>query len=219
MRKKYILIFILSIFIYDCGYIEIKNKNIIRPKFDNQKIITLKQQIVSFYPVFFIYDQKQIALDIPETEKENLLFKISKKFSIEKNIFKIKDLKNNNSYLIEIFKEENKIYIKERENIIFTITNLYKNDYLNFKFIYNEKIYYLTGEQKGKNDNIIHSINYNITNKDKKIIYIYKELYYMKNNYEIIINKEVEEIKEKDIILLNIFIDLLLKEEGFCYRS
>ena len=206
--------FFIFFLIFNCGYIEIRNKNLIRPTFNNQKTLILKEANVSFYPVFYIYKPEEIFF----SNKENLLFKISKKISLFDYIFDVKDLKNNKSFTVTITKENLNFYIKENEKNILKIETLYREDYLNFKFLYNKKEYFLKGEQKGVND-IIHSIYYTISRENQNLGYIYKEFYYMKNSYEIIINDDFQDIEDNIFIILNLLIDTILKENGLLFRK
>ena len=204
--KKHIILILIITMLYNCGYIEIKNKNIIKNKFDNQKSINLTQATFSFYPVFYVNDS----------------YKISKKISIYDYLFKIKDLKNNKLYFVNGTTEDNNtiFFIKEKEQKLCEIKNILKEDYLLCEFIYNDKKYFLTGQKHIINENSVLSINYKITDTDNKEIgYIFKEFYYMKNSYDIIINQDLNNFEDIIYIGLTLFIDTILKENGFFYRK
>ncbi len=203
----------LIIIFTNCGYIEVKNKNLIKPNFENQKTLILNQNTISFNTSFKVYEYG---------EENNTLFKITKKSNILTLSYEIKDIKNKNIYLLEE-EENNLFYIKDKDNkIIGTIKNFYVNEYLNFEFNYNNKDYILTGEKNSLNENTIYYITYKILdkiNKNKNLGYIYKQFYYMKNEYDIIINKNFNELNENIFIILTIFIDNILKKNGFFYRN
>jgi len=217
MIKK-IILFILILIFYNCGYIEIKNKNLIKPHFETQKSLILNQSSISFNTTFKVYEFKENDIN----KKNNILFKITKKNNITDKNYEIKNLKNNDIFILEEI-DQNSFYIKDKNNkIISIIKNLYTNEYLNFEFNYNNKEYLLVGEQNELNNNTIYYITYKILkkrDKNKNLGYIYKQFYYMKNEYDIIINKNLNELNEDIFIILTIFIDDILKKNGFFYRN
>lgn len=216
--KDKILYFIVLLFFTNCGYIEIKNKNFIKPYFDNQRSLIIKQNIISFNTIFNVYENE-------EENKNSPLFKIISKNNMFNNIFEIKDLINNNTLILEITNDKHNtiFYIKDKNyNIISIIKNIYLKDFLNFEFNYNNKYYILSGEEKNINQNSIYSINYKIieeSNKNKNLCYIYKQFHYMKNEYDLIINKNFNELPDDFLVVLTIFIDIMLKNNGFFYRN
>jgi hypothetical protein len=209
--------------ILGCGYSEIRNQNLQRPVFEIQKTFYLSKSIFEFLPTYYVYNAKVSTYYDKNDMKEGTLFKITKKADFSYNGFLITDLKNNMNVIL---KENdtapgNEIMnysISENGKTLLLINQQSRFNFLKYDFIYDNEKYLLEGKINGTNG-IIHSFVFTLTKDDKTYVHFFKEYYYFKNEEEIIINRKEKQIGDIIYIATCAFIDQVLKENGYEYRT
>jgi hypothetical protein len=222
---KYLPVFIISIifFVFGCGYSEIRNQNLLRPVFDVQKTYYFDKSIFEFIPTYYVYNAKVSTYYDKKDREEGTLFKISKKADFSYNGFLVSDLKNNMSVILKQndTTPENDIIsysIAENGKTLLSINQQSRFDFLKYDFIYNNEKYLLEGKINGING-IVNSFVFTLTRDGKAYVSFFKEYYYFKNEHEIIINRKEKQIGDIIYIATCAFIDQVLKENGYEFRS
>ena len=228
--KKIISTILISIAMFSCGYIETKKESLTRPAFEEQETLYLNRFPIDIIPTFFVWNAKYSEFLDAEDAKEGTLFKAVKNPNIEKNIYTITDVKNkvdykvmenidlSNDFLYEITSNTKRIgYIKQID----------KDDILNYIFVTNDnsddKFYRIEGKSRatkttGINPDIVHSFNFEIKDEERVYCNIFKEYYIFKNEYEIIANKSQNKLENPIFVCISLFIDQILRENGYEYR-
>lgn len=225
MKKLLFLIFIFFIAL-SCGYIEKRKENLVRPDFKYQETLYLNRSPADILPTYFVWNAQYSEFLDMEDLKEGTLYKAVKKADIEKNIYNISDIKAGLDYqLVENTDPSNDFIYKITINKTETgyIKQIDKNDILKYILCYDQKEYLLEGECRmtkttGINDDIIQSFNFTIKDQDAVYAAVFKEFYIFKNEYEIIINKNQNKLNNTLFIILSVFIDQILKENGYEYK-
>lgn len=229
MKKiKKLLLFFSILLLLSCFSTEEKAEKIKIPYFEHQKTYILKQNPFDFTTIYDVWKSNPVSVfDYPDTKSmlADRYFKARKKIKFSKNEFVITDLENNTRYfLVEeeplIFKNKKLIQYKitDSEKTICSIVQKEEKDILNFEILVNNK-YDLKGSILKNNNNII-CFEFLILNPNKNAVgYILKKFRYFINEYEIIINKENKELSDPIFIGVAIFIDQILKENGFRYKA
>jgi hypothetical protein len=222
--RYFILTLIIIVMFFSCGYSDIKNENLTRPVFESQKIIYLDKAVFEFIPTFYVWNAKYASYMDSRDAKEGTLYKITKKADFSYNSFFVNNLKIKESCSIneepsEIPGDQSINYNIMENNIkIISIRQFNKTDNMLYEISYNNEKYSLEGKIN-RTGNIIHSFNFTLKKGDKTFVNIYKEYYYFKNEYEIIINRKEKDFKDITLISIGVFIDQLLKENGYEFRS
>ena len=224
MKYIPVLIIISLILIFSCGYSEVRNQNLQRPAFDVQKTYYMTKTIFEFLPTYYIYNSRIETYYDAVERKKNTFFKISKKADFSKNVMIISDLKKD----LKIYLEEkpNKspgdesinYIITDNNDTIATIKQKSRFDYMKYDFFYNNAHYSLEGKINKYGD-IIHSFTFSLSKDENTYAYFFKEYNYFRNEHEIIINRKEKNISDPVFIATCAFIDLVLKENGYEYRS
>ncbi len=228
--KKKILIFItmilLSFLLNQCIMIQVEDQNSIRPNFDFEKTYFLKHMPLYFMAYYNVWKYEPVDVleftSIKELKKSKL-FVARQQITLVGNNFFIEDRVNSKKYeLKEEFLNNNKEIINysiyQEKNLIGTINQLDIYNTFLFEFIYNGNNYVIQGRINKFSDRI-HSFVFDIKdiNSGSTLGSIYKQYTYFKNEYEIIINREYEIIEDPIFICFGVFIDQLLKENGYQY--
>ena len=222
---KIIIIFSILILFLSCYSQQIKKENLTRPSFIQQKTYVLRQMPIDFITIYNVW--KHYPIDFIELDNLKKLqdaksYMVKQKITLTGNHFIIEDKEQKTKYVLKQGFNDNssdnityKIY--QNDNIIGTINQVYEHDFLIYDFVYKNKTYNIEGEIKQFRMNT-HSFVFNI--KDKDVIYgsIYKQYGYFKNEYEIIINRKYNNINDPFFISFGVFIDIVLKENGYSYK-
>lgn len=206
-----ILTFVSAFFLFflgiSCSSITVTNNTHLFPDFIVQKSYYLNQFPVDFTPIFNI-----------KNSAGEKIYKIHKKLKLTKNEFVIEDIKHNKKYILkeDLTNDEKQISYKviNNANTLFSITQ--KDSKLTFK--YNNSLYTIK-EQINKNKaKGIKSILFIIKNNDKEVGFIYKKVKFFLNQYLIVINKKDQQIKDQFFIIISVFLDQQLTEQGYKYK-
>jgi hypothetical protein len=96
MKLKYFIIqLVIFIIIQGCGYVDLKNKNLIEPTFKSEKSMVMVQSVFEFIPSFNVFTTKYGVFFSPEDKIDGTLFKITKKALLFEDIYIINDVKKN----------------------------------------------------------------------------------------------------------------------------
>lgn len=229
MKKKtlsFIFIIFISIFLKSCIMMQIDDQNLIKPSFDFQKTYILKHIPLYFMDYYNVWKYEPFDVleftSVKELKKSKLFF-ARQQITLVGNNFFIEDNVNKKKYILkqEFFpeKKEDKLInysIYQDEIIIGTINQLDKYNTLEFHFNYKNNTYIIKG-QLNKIENNIHSFIFNIIEPNLEITLgsIFKKYLYLKNEYEIVINREQNIIEDPLFICFGVFVDQILKENGY----
>ena len=221
--RKYFILPVLLIVLQACGYIELRNKNLIRPKFDNQRSLVINQSPFIFHPFFKVYTTDYGVFLFPEDKKEGTLFDIKKSFHLFEDIFIIKNLKSDDTLFFKQIsddKNDRKQYkIYNNKNDLITIRQKFKQDYETFSLEFENIIYDLTIDYKSRNEEELHSVELTLSEESNIYLKIFKQQYYFKNNYEVYINADFDIFGDSLSVSIGIFLDYILKNEGIFYKD
>jgi uncharacterized protein YxjI len=220
--KYIILIIFLAAVLLSCGFSDIKNESLKRPVFEHQKTLILDRYPVEIFPTYYVYSTKYGAFFDPQDQAEGTLYKINKNASIGKENFTVTDFKNK---IIYSMKEENNVQDKEKAyysisengNKFCEIKAKFKSDFLKYDVMYKNELYSFEGKIN-QFSNIIHSIDFTLKDKDKILCSIYKQQYYFKDQYEVIINRKENPVDNLTYLSLAVFVDQVLNENGMIYK-
>jgi hypothetical protein len=227
IKKLYIpaAVFILSLVITNCELDDMKNKYLERPKFDFQKTYLLRQAPMYFSIYYSVW--KNIPVDVMEFNsikdiKEGKVFDAHKRIELVKNSYVIEDNVNKKKYLLKQESPSDELLnfsISSDNKMLASIKQIEKKDILNFDFTYKERNFQIIGEMR-KSGDTVYSFVYEIKDKDKNrmIGKIFKEYKNFLNEYEIYINREFGFVEDPIFINLGIFIDHVLRINGYQYR-
>jgi len=226
-RMKFILRVLILIIFFSCYSRDIKQQNLKRPVFDLQKTYLLRQVPAEFITNYNVW--KNVPLNLSEypdlkTMLNDRYFTARKKFKLDYNQFIINDRVNKKSLDLEETEiTENNIrmlsyLIKDEKETICTIKQTEEKNFLNYDILYKNRTYQFNGEIK-KLDNNIHSFEFSVKNQDKTLGFIFKEFRYSVNEYEIMINQKYNDFEDSIYICFGIFIDQILKQNGFRYKG
>jgi hypothetical protein len=221
MRKIFLFIFMLAI-LTSCGFYETRRQGVVRPTFEMQKTYVLIRYPVEIIPIYYVWTQKYTAFFEQRDLKDSVVFKATKDFSFSENKFTIEEAKTKKKYYLK--EEENKM---DKDRILYSITNKdglnikisakFKDDFLVYEFIFNEDVYQFEGKIN-KFAEAIYSFDFVLKKNDIEIAHIFKEYTYFKNETEVIINKKVSKFDDLAYISLGVFVDQILRENGYNFR-
>lgn len=229
MKKKIgllIIIILLSFLLNQCIMVQVEDQNAIKPNFDFEKTYFLKHVPLYFMDYYNVWKYEPIDIleftSINELKKSKL-FVARQQITLVGNNFFIEDRVNSKKYeLKEEFLNENKELINysiyQDKTLIGTINQLDIYNTFLFEFIYKGNNYIIQG-RTNKLSESIHSFIFEIKdiNLGNTLCSIYKQYSYFKNEYEIIINREYDIIEDPIFICFGVFVDQLLKENGYQY--
>ncbi|OHD13028.1 MAG: hypothetical protein A2086_07475 [Spirochaetes bacterium GWD1_27_9] len=223
---KNLMLFVFFIFVlFSCGYSEVRKENLTRPTFENEKRIYLERFAVEFIPTYYVWTTKYSEFMDLEDAKEGTLFKVVKKLSLIDNIFTVEDIKNKDKITLrQVSKKDNTTdlvfyNIYDNNSLIGEIKQSSNLDFDNFDLFYKGKQYLISGKTNKFQENIINSFNFTISDDKEVLSHIFREYYYLKNEYEIIINKNKEEIPDMVFIATGVFLDQILRSQGYDYKN
>ncbi len=224
--KKIAILFIIILSI-SCFSQQVKKENLTRSSFEYQKTFILRQMPVDFITIYNVW--KYYPVDFTEFTnfkemQEAKLFKVKQKITFIGNHFVISDKTSGKKFdLIEEYNIDSSsdgiitYKIHEDKKIIGTINQIYSNELFTYDFIYKDETYKIEGEIKKFGQNI-HSFVFNIKTNDAILGTIFKQYKYFQNEYEIIINRAYNNIDDPIFICFGVFIDQILKENGYFYK-
>jgi hypothetical protein len=226
LKKIYMLAAALLIFIIaGCELDDAKNKYLERPKFDFQKTYLLRQVPMYFSIYYSVW--KNVPVDVLEFNsikdiKNAKVFDAHKRIELVKNSYEIEDNVNKKKYLLKQVSSEGELLnfsISADKKTIASIKQLENRDILNYEFTYKERNFQITGEMR-KSADTVYSFSYEIKDKDKNRVIgkIFKEYKNFLNEYEIYINREFGFVEDPIFINLGVFIDHVLRTNGYQYR-
>jgi hypothetical protein len=221
--KKYILLLTIISILFGCGFSDIRKEGLARPGFEFQKTYIMEKFPIEIIPTYNVFTTKFAAFQDPRDEKEGTIYKAVKSGSMIENIFNVTDIKNKTKY---IMKQENDS--KDFDKIIYTISldnkkfcrieQKYKGNFLTFDVTYKDEKYKLSGKINKFND-IVYSFVFTIQKDEKNLGYIYKEFYYFKDEYEIILDRNKNPLDDLTYISFTVFADQILKENNHNYKD
>ncbi len=209
---------------------ETKKENLRRTSFAEQETLYLNRFPIDIIPTYYVWDAKYSEFLDMEDAKEGTLYKAINKPNIEKNIYSLSDIKNKTELtLIEnIDPSSDFLYeITLGKKRVAVIKAIDKDDIFNYDLVINDHssddFYRIEGKSKamkttGVNPDIIHGFGFDIKKEDLTYCSIFKEYYVFKNEYEIIVNKSQDIIDNSIFVCVSLFIDLILKENGYEFR-
>jgi hypothetical protein len=219
-----IIIIILAIILFGCGFSDIKTQGLTRPSFPSQKQYVLEKYLFDFMPTFYVWSAKYTTFLDAKDLKDGTLFKVEKKNNFNQNVFLSTDLKKNKSYFLKEeqskFAGDNKIHyaIYENENKFIETNQLLKGNYLKYELVFENEKYIFEGKTNNIGDKII-SFKFTLKNNDAEYVHIFKEVYYFKDIHEIFINRKFGKFDDLTFITLAAFVDQITKENGYEYRQ
>lgn len=229
MKKKvilFILIILFSIFLKSCVMFQADDQNLIKPSFDFQKTYILKHIPLYFMDYYNVWKYEPFDVleysNVKQLKKAKLFFArqqitlVGNNFFIQDNIenkqYKLKqeffpDIKDNQLVNYSIYKDD---------TIIGTINQIDKYTTFEFNFYYKNNTYIFKG-QINKVENIIHSFIFKVIEPNSSVVLgsIYKKYLYLKNESEIVINRDQNIIEDPIFICFGVLVDQLLKENGY----
>ncbi len=215
---------LLSIF-FGCGYSEVRQKNLQRPTFAFQETYTLLRAPFEIgMPSYTVYSPDYPALwDITDKDS-NTLYKINKKPSLSENSFVIKDPKSEYSYnLVENYITNRKFRkidytFYENKQKKYDVVQEYIDDIFNYSIKKDNNLYKIEGKAN-KALRSTTSFTYEIKDQNNSTVaYIYREYRYFKDEYEIIVNKEIKSFSPVEYVSLAVFIDEIMVRYGYNYN-
>lgn len=229
MKKKLclmIIIILLSFLLNQCIMVQIEDQNAIRPNFDFEKTYFLKHMPLYFMAYYNVWRYEPVDLleftSINELKKSKL-FVARQQITLVGNNFFIEDRVNSKKYELkeEFLNKNNELInysIYQEKALIGTINQIDTFNTFLFEFIYKGNNYIIQGRINKFSDSI-NSFIFEIKdiNLGKTLCSIYKKYSYFKNEYEIIINREYNVIEDPIFICFGVFVDQLLKENGYQY--
>lgn len=219
----FIIQLIVFIIIQGCGYVDLKNKNLIEPTFKSEKKMVMVQSVFEFIPSFNVFTTKYGVYLAPEDKKDGTLFKITKKASLFEDIYIINDVKNSGKLYFsngepDSFGRQNfKIYNDITDLAV--ISQKFKEDYESFKLSYKQTDYDLTVDIKGNVGNSIDSVVLTVASDVGVLFNIFKRQLYFRNNYDMIVNEDLNVFDDSLIVSISVFFDYILKENGISYKD
>jgi hypothetical protein len=225
-KKYYVpVVLLLILAATSCGVNDAKEKYTERPRFDFQKTYLLRQ--VPFYFSIYYNIWKNVPVDLQEFGslkdiKGAKLYDAHKVLQFIGNSYIIEDNENKKNYLL---KQENKsselikysVSLNKKELAV--IKQLEAKNILSFEVSYKDRIFEINGEMRKADENVFAFV-YEIRDKEKNrtLGKIFKEYRNFMNEYEIYINREFGIVEDHMFITLGIFIDQILRENGYQYK-
>jgi hypothetical protein len=226
LKKYYILLAALLILaVLSCDIDDAKDKYLDRPKFDFQKTYLLRQVPLYFSIYYNIW--KNVPVDLFEFGslkdiKTAKLFDAHQVIELVGTSYVLEDNANKKKYLLKKESATDELIrysISLDKKEIASIKQLEAKNILNFDVSYKERTFQISGEIR-KNADTVYAFVYEIKDKEKNRIIgkIFKEYKYFLNEYEISINREFGIVEDPIFITLGIFIDQILRENGYQYK-
>ena len=223
--KKIILFFIIFSIIISCNLQDIRVQNLTRPKYEFQKSYVLQQVPGEFFIFFDVWKYLPVDfIDFATIKQMNdaKAFTVMQKIKLVDNEYVIFDRIANKKYLLkQEFSKTLDDYIdftiSYENNIIGKIDQVDINDQWYYEYTQGDKKYTITGEIK-KSGTDIQSFEFEIKHGEDELGTIFKEYSYFKNNYEIFINRKFKNIEDHTFIILAVFIDQILRENGYKFK-
>jgi len=147
-------------------------------------------------------------------------FKAVQKIELVGQSFEIEDRINKKKYLLKQENDiDNKKYytISSEDRQIGEIKQLEVKNILNFELSYKNRTFQINGEIK-KLSGKTYGFLYEIKDGNRSICKVFKELKYFMSEYEISINREFGFIDDPIFITTGVFIDSILRENGYQYK-
>jgi|GEM_PF-5158585 len=225
---KKIIIFFIGLLLIGCSARDIREDSLKKPEFEFQKSYVLRQVPGDFIAYFNVW--KNLPIDYTYFEslediRSAKYYTARQRITIIGNNYLIKDRVNKKDYeLIQDLNVDNpehlNIYsILHDGKVIGTINQVDKDmDYYYEYDQFDDKKYIIEGEIKQFGINI-HSFVFTIKHKDDTLGVIYKENNYVKNHYDITINREYKNIEDHIFICFSLMIDSVLREKGYKYKN
>lgn len=223
MKKTFLLLGLILLF--GCSSQEVVDKDKLRPDFDFQKTYILRQNPFAFTTYYNVWKYLPIAIidfEKPKDIRAAKYFNVRQQISLIGNNFLVRDLEKDKKYLLkeELLNNSDDLInysISENGITICNIKQITKKDILNFDLIINEKTYKITGEIKKKGENAL-AFTFSVNDENVLLCKIIKEYLYFDNAYEIVVNREFSPIKDLMYICVGVFLDQILKENGYQYK-
>lgn len=224
MKLKFFVIqLIVFIIIQGCGYVDLKNKNLIEPNFKSEKNMVMIQSVFEFIPSFNVFTTNYGVFLTPEDKKEGTLFNITKKPSLFEDIYIINAPKKNDKLYFSdgtpdsFDRKTFKIYNDNTDLVV--ISQKFKENYESFKLSYKQTDYDLTVDVKGNIANTIDSVVLSVSSNAGVLFNVFKRQLYFRNNYNMIINEDLNIFDDSLIVSVSVFFDYILKENGVSYKD
>ncbi|HOF01943.1 MAG TPA: hypothetical protein PK385_09635 [Spirochaetota bacterium] len=224
MKLKYFIIqLVIFIIIQGCGYVDLKNKNLIEPTFKSEKSMVMVQSVFEFIPSFNVFTTKYGVFFSPEDKIDGTLFKITKKASLFEDIYIINDVKKNEKLYFSNGAPDNfdrktfKIYNDNTDLAV--IYQKFKENYESFKLSYKQTDYDLTVDIKKNVGNTIDSVVLTVASDAGVLFNVFKRQLYFRNNYNMIVNEDLNVFDDSIIASVSVFFDYVLKENGISYKD
>ncbi len=223
MKKIFLLLSLLTLIC--CSSQEVIDKDKLRPEFDFQKTYILRQNPFAFTTYYNVWKYLPITLfdfEKPKDFKKAKYFNIRQKISIIGNSFVVRDIENDEKYILKQELDDVPdnliIYsILQNEVLLGNIVQIENKNILDYNLTLNGKTYSIKGEIKKRGDNVL-AFTFNINDKDILLCKIIKEYLYFDNAYEIVVNKEFSTLNDSMYICVAVFLDQILKENGYQYK-
>jgi len=219
----FVIQLIVFIIIQGCGYVDLKNKNLIKPTFKSERNIVMVQSVFEFIPSFNVFTTNYGVFLTPEDKKEGTLFNITKKASLFEDIYIINDPKKNDKLYFSdgtpdsFGRQTFKIY-NDITDLAF-ISQKFKENYESFKLSYKQADYDLTIDVKGNISNTIDSVVLSVSSDAGVLFNVFKRQLYFRNNYNMIVNEDLNVFDDSLIVSVSVFFDYILKENGISYKD
>ncbi len=221
------LIIILSVLLLlGCSSLDLRNQNLVRPEYKFQKTYLLRQAVGDFINYFDVWKNEPVDfMDFESLQQMNdaKLFTAAEKITLVGNDYIINDRVNKKKYELTQDLSKHSYRDIERYNIVLDkkrIARIVQADPENkfdFAITYEGKTYDLNGQIKQVGMDI-NSFEFTLMHGDDNLGTIFKEFSYVLNNYEIIINRQFDNIDDPLFICLAVFVHQVLKENGYQYK-
>jgi hypothetical protein len=99
------------------------------------------------------------------------------------------------------------------------ISQKFKENYESFKLSYKQTDYDLTVDIKKNVGNTIDSVVLTVASDAGVLFNVFKRQLYFRNNYNMIVNEDLNVFDDSIIASVSVFFDYVLKENGISYKD
>lgn len=227
MFKK-IVLFIALLSLFSCGFSDLRERGELPglPQFEDPETLLMRENPVQFMARrlnVWTMDYFAFGGDL-ESRKEASLYKIVEKLVVDGKEYALFDNRNGGKeYRLKEQLNENsrdtirRYTISSDGTVLAKIEQVYRDDYFYFSLQMGEKSYYIEPLNNFQRP-FVREIIFTLRDEERVYSYFNKKVSYVKNEYDIVIDRTVKAADDVLIVGIALFVDHILFEKGYDYK-